>query len=167
MGSFRLATSTLHFHRTFNFTEMMLETVGKQLLHSCTSAINRQGISLPLDPQSQGRRLMGIIKQFQKEIFIYHSITGQESDLILHLYDLAKSCVFVKQSLPSAFRLFYTILLYKNTLSPEVTESICRVPSTSLFQPPQYTLPVHQCQIRYDHKTQILEQQNHSFPDKN
>ena len=34
------------------------------------------------------------------------------------------------------------------TPSPEVTESICRVPSTSFSQAPSYTLRVHQCRFR-------------------
>lgn len=94
----------------------MLETVEKSLLHSCTSAINRQGISLPLDPQSQGRRLLGIIES-ATHLFFYHSSTGQESDPILHLYDLAESCVFVKQSLLSALCLFFRSYLKKNSFS--------------------------------------------------
>ena len=40
----------------------------------------------------------------------------------------AESCVFIKQSLPS---LFFWPLIFKGTLSPEVTESFCRVPSIS------------------------------------
>jgi len=52
-GSFRLAANTLHFHRKYNFTEITLETVEKSLHHSCGTAINCQGISLPLDPQDR------------------------------------------------------------------------------------------------------------------
>ena len=36
----------------------------------------------------------------------------------------------------------------KGTSSPEVTRSICRVPSTSFSQAPEYTLLVHQCRFR-------------------
>ena len=46
-GSFRLTTVTRHLNREFNFTESMLETVGKSLRHSCRSELTRQGISLP------------------------------------------------------------------------------------------------------------------------
>jgi len=38
-----------------------LETVEKSLHHSCRSELTRQGISLPLDRQSYGRRLLGLI----------------------------------------------------------------------------------------------------------
>ena len=36
----------------------------------------------------------------------------------------------------------------RGTPSPEVTGSICRVPSTPLSQAPWYTLPVHLCRFR-------------------
>src|SRR5215472_610006 len=38
----------------------MLETAGKSLRHSCRSELTRQGISLPLDRYSYGRRLPGL-----------------------------------------------------------------------------------------------------------
>src|ERR671929_57764 len=47
MGSFRLTAGTSHLHEEFNFTESMLETVGKSLRHSCRSELTRQGMSLP------------------------------------------------------------------------------------------------------------------------
>ncbi|MBS4163025.1 hypothetical protein PRO82_000314 [Candidatus Protochlamydia amoebophila] len=37
----------LHLHSKFNFTRLILETVGKSLHHSCRSELTRQGISLP------------------------------------------------------------------------------------------------------------------------
>ena len=46
-GSFRLAANTLHLHREFNFTGLVLETVGQSLRHSCRTSIKCQGISLP------------------------------------------------------------------------------------------------------------------------
>src|SRR5690349_22291065 len=105
MGSFRLAINTLHFHRKFNFTEVILETVEESLLHSCTSAINRQGISLPLDRQKYSRRLLTIIRPACLPIYLFIS-TGQESDPIHHHFDFAESCVFDKQSFLSAYCLF-------------------------------------------------------------
>jgi len=39
--------STLHFHRAFTFTESSPETAERSLHHSCGTAINCQGISLP------------------------------------------------------------------------------------------------------------------------
>ena len=38
----------------------MLETAGKSLRHSCRSELTRQGISLPKDRYSYGRRLPGL-----------------------------------------------------------------------------------------------------------
>ena len=46
-GSFRLSAGTRHFHRDFNFTELLAETVWRSLRHSCRSELTRQGISLP------------------------------------------------------------------------------------------------------------------------
>ena len=48
-------------------------------------------------------------------------------------YNLAESCVFNKQSLPPLMCHFFR-LTKKNTPFPEVTESICRVPSILLSQ---------------------------------
>ena len=59
-GSFRLAAGTPHLHGDFNFTELVLETVGQSLRHSCRTPIKCQGISLPLDRQSYSRRLLGV-----------------------------------------------------------------------------------------------------------
>jgi len=65
---------------------------------------------------------------------IYLYSTGQESDSILHWLNLAKSCVFVKQSPLSAFcdKIFHYETLY--TLYTEVEESFCRVPLALLSQ---------------------------------
>src|SRR3954469_22080894 len=60
IGSFRLTAGTPHLHGEFNFAEPMLETVGKSLRHSCRSELTRQGISLPSDRYSYGRRLPGL-----------------------------------------------------------------------------------------------------------
>ena len=107
MGSFRLTTGMLHLHGRFNFNESILETVGQSLHHSCTSELTRQGISLPLDRHSYGRRLLGIrCIAFCKTKHFEPSSTGQVSDLIHHLKDLAKSCVFDKQSLSPVLCLY-------------------------------------------------------------
>jgi len=47
MGSSLLTAVTLHFHREFNFTELVLETAKQSLRHSCASELTWQGISLP------------------------------------------------------------------------------------------------------------------------
>jgi len=47
MGSLRLTAETLHIHREFNFTGLMLETAEQSLYHSCASEFTWQGISLP------------------------------------------------------------------------------------------------------------------------
>src|SRR3569623_3709979 len=60
MGSFRLTAGTSHLHEEFNFAESILETVGRSLRHSCRSELTRQGISLPKDRNSYGRRLPGL-----------------------------------------------------------------------------------------------------------
>ena len=58
----------------------------------------RQGISLPLDRQSYGRRLLGILFEAQPLLF-----TFQHRADVRHytsFYNLAMSCVFIKQSFP-------------------------------------------------------------------
>src|SRR3569623_3394649 len=60
MGSFRQTAGTPHLQGEFNFAEHVLETVGKSLRHSCRSELTRQGISLPKDRYSYGRRLPGL-----------------------------------------------------------------------------------------------------------
>ena len=60
MGSFRPVAGTRHLHRDYNFTESIVETVPKSLRLSCGSELTRQGISLPKDRYSYGRRLLGL-----------------------------------------------------------------------------------------------------------
>ena len=60
MGSFRPVAGTRHLHRDYNFTESVVETVPKSLRLSCGSELTRQGISLPYDRYSYGRRLLGL-----------------------------------------------------------------------------------------------------------
>src|SRR3990167_9832714 len=60
MGSFRLSAGRLHHHKHFNFAESLEETVWPSLRHSCRSELTRQGISLPQDRYSYGRRLPGL-----------------------------------------------------------------------------------------------------------
>jgi len=59
-----------------------------------------------------------------------HSSAGQVSDLIQYFNNLAKSCVYVIQSLFSI--LCYHIVKY-GAPSPEVTEQFCRVPLVLLI----------------------------------
>ncbi len=80
----------------------MLETAGKSLHHSCWSELTRQGVSLPLDRYSYGRRLLGI----GPDALNIRSFTCQHRAgvrLYTSSYDFAESCVFDKQSLPLGF----------------------------------------------------------------
>src|SRR4028118_2364859 len=60
MGSFRLAAGRGYLHPRYNFAESLVETAGMLLCHSCRSELTRQGISLPQDRYSYGRRLLGL-----------------------------------------------------------------------------------------------------------
>ena len=60
MGSFRPGAGNQHLHWYFNFTGCIVETVLKSLRLSCGSELTRQGISLPYDRYSYGRRLLGL-----------------------------------------------------------------------------------------------------------
>src|SRR5690606_29295950 len=59
-GSFRLDAATLHLHSDSTFCESRVETAPPSLRHSCRSELTRQGISLPQDRYSYGRRLPGL-----------------------------------------------------------------------------------------------------------
>ena len=60
MGSFRPGAGNQHIHWYFNFTGCIVETAPKSLRLSCGSELTRQGISLPSDRYSYGRRLLGL-----------------------------------------------------------------------------------------------------------
>ena len=60
MGSFRPGAGNQHLHWYFNFTGCIVETALKSLRLSCGSELTRQGISLPQDRYSYGRRLLGL-----------------------------------------------------------------------------------------------------------
>ena len=60
MGSFRPGAGNQHLHWHFNFTGCIVETVLKSLRLSCGAELTRQGISLPSDRYSYGRRLLGL-----------------------------------------------------------------------------------------------------------
>jgi len=75
--------------------------VGKLLHHSCRSELTRQGISLPLDRQSYGRRLLDIlIKATTLIIFMFS--TGQVSVPILIFTNLQRP-VFLLNSYSPQF----------------------------------------------------------------
>ena len=91
----------------------MLETAGKSLRHSCRSELTRQGISLPLDRYSYGRRLHGVLSKCYSHLnFTYQHRAGVR--LYTSSYDFAESCVFDKQSLPPF--LLYLTLVAQNRL---------------------------------------------------
>src|SRR6476661_10628595 len=99
MGSFRLAAGRLHHHKRFNFSESREETVWPSLRHSCRSELTRQGISLPWDRYSYGRRSPGL--QFKASLALTSPFNlpapGRRQPLYV-VFDLAETCVFVKQS---------------------------------------------------------------------
>ena len=66
MGSFRPVAGNQYLHWFFNFTGRVVETALKSLRLSCGSELTRQGISLPKDRYSYGRRLLGL--QFKASI---------------------------------------------------------------------------------------------------
>jgi len=95
-GSFRLAVGTLHLHKDFNFTELVLETVGQSLRHSCRTPIKCQGVSLPLDRQNYSRRLLGVIVKAKTFRFNLNS-TGQAS-VSIRLFSNLQRPVFLLNS---------------------------------------------------------------------
>ena len=50
-----------HLHGKFKFTGIMLETAKQSLRRSCRTELTRQGILLPQDHQSYGRRLLLLV----------------------------------------------------------------------------------------------------------
>ena len=93
----------------------VLETVGQSLHHSCRSELTRQGISLPLDRQSYSRRLLGV--KFKAKTFLLSYSTGQVSVPIHLLYELAETCVFIKQSLLLDFVTTFKVSLKSHSFS--------------------------------------------------
>src|SRR5260364_217662 len=98
MGSFRLAAGRLHHHNHFNFTESREETVWPSLLHSCRSELTRQGISLPYDRYSYGRRLPGLQSSACTPSFNLPA-PGRRHTLYVHLRVCRVLC-FIKQLQP-------------------------------------------------------------------
>ena len=99
MGSFRPVTGNRHLHRYYNFTGLVEETVFNSLDHSCRSELTRQGISLPQDRYSYGRRLLGL-QSGALHCCGHPSLTFQHRAgirLYTSSYDFAGPCVFVKQ----------------------------------------------------------------------
>ena len=60
MGSSRPVAGNRHLHRLYNFTQSVVETLPKSLRLSCVLELTRQGISIPYDRYSYGRRLLGL-----------------------------------------------------------------------------------------------------------
>lgn len=118
--------AVLHLHNNFNFIELALETAGQSLLHSCRTELTRQGILLPQDHQSYGRRLLVLHKKsFHFLNFALQHWAGVRFYTLS--FNFAESYVFIKQSLPP-FKFLALLTFY-----PEVTKLICRVPSTLLI----------------------------------
>ena len=92
-----------------------------------------------LGPSGLRPPFTGVYKKCVNKIFLPCS-TGQVSDFIHHLLNLAKSYVFIKQSLPPLF------CYLKSSSYPEVTKLICLVPLILLFLIPQFIQPINLCQ---------------------
>ena len=89
-GSFRLAISTPHLHGEFNFIEIILETVGQSLRHSCRTPIKCQGISLPLDRQITAAVYWGLKSKPKLFLLILQHWAGVS--LYTSFYKFAKTC---------------------------------------------------------------------------
>src|ERR1039457_4998803 len=150
MGSFRLATGRLHLHKHFNFAESRVETVWPSLRHSCRSELTRQGISIPSDCYSYGRRLPGLQSRACTPSFNLPA-PGRRHTLYVHSSCL-QSAVFL---LNIRSHLFFATALgsgctpspTSGTPSSEVTVSICRVPSPEFSQAPENIHLAHLCRF--------------------
>eukprot|EP01022_Parablepharisma_sp_SALTPOND_P019708 TRINITY_DN340_c0_g1_i12.p1 TRINITY_DN340_c0_g1~~TRINITY_DN340_c0_g1_i12.p1 ORF type:complete len:298 (+),score=-58.72 TRINITY_DN340_c0_g1_i12:268-1161(+) len=150
MGSFRLSAGRLHHHKHFNFAESQEETVWPSLRHSCRSELTRQGISLPQDRYSYGRRLLGLQSRACTPSFNLPA-PGRRHTLYVHFRVCRVLCFY--QTVAA------TILLqpfcppgagqsnYLGVPYPEVTVPICRVPSPEFSQAPQNTHLAHLCRF--------------------
>ena len=109
---FPSSCTELHLHSNFNFIKTILETVGQSLHHLCRTELTRQGILLPQDHQSYGRRLLEFIKYSVNHIFFtLQHWAGVR--FYTSFFNLTKSYVFIKQSLPPLFFLHYAFLFPK------------------------------------------------------
>ncbi len=105
----------------------MLETARESLRHSCRSELTRQGISLPLDRYSYGRRLLELILNANKHIQCFAGQHWAGVRPYTSSCDLAESCVFDKQSLPPF--LLYSHLVAQ--IEPCLSRSYaCSLPSS-------------------------------------
>ena len=127
-----------------------METARPSLRHSCRSELTRQGISLPQDRYSYGRRFTGAsIRSFLAWLTpsINSSSTGQASHRIRPLSVFAQCCVLINSC--SQLSIFDWQRRPRGTLptasvpSPEVTAPFCLVPSPEFSQAPEYSLPDH------------------------
>src|SRR5690606_21567652 len=101
MGSLRLAAGRLHHQNHVNFAESQEETVWPSLRHSCRSEQTRQGISLPSDRYSYGRRLPGLRSRACTPSLNLPA-PGRRHTLYVHLTCL-QSAVFLLNSRGSRF----------------------------------------------------------------
>ena len=101
MGSFRPGAGNQHLHWYFNFTGCIVETAPESLRLSCGSELTRQGISLPEDRYSYGRRLLGL--KFKASIALTSPLNlpapGRRQPMYLTLRFCIDSVVFAKQLL--------------------------------------------------------------------
>lgn len=111
MGSFRLAIIIPHLHGKFNFTESVLETVGKSLRHSCGMELTHQGVSLPQDRQNTAAVYLILVGSYSQPSICWG--TGQTSDLIRNL-KIQQSLVFL---LNSRFPVLYVTVVISRYLT--------------------------------------------------
>jgi len=98
-----------------------------------------------LDRQSYSRRLLSLIKHAFTSLFISSALGRRQTQYII--FSISQSPVFLVNSRSSLLSSSAYVPVSR-TLSPEVTESFCRVPSILFLQSPWYSLPIHRCQFR-------------------
>gem|GEM_PF-4124601 len=98
-----------------------------------------------MDRQSYSRRLLSLIKDAFTSLFISTALGRRQTQYII--FSISQSPVFLVNSRSSLLSSSAYVPVSR-TLSPEVTESFCRVPSILFLQSPWYSLPIHRCQFR-------------------
>lgn len=129
-GVFPSRYKILPFHSNVNFTELLMETVEKSLRRSCRTAINCQGILLPLDRQDTAAvywRLRRV--RLNKPTLPLQHWAGVRPYTTFSQF--AESCVFSKQSLFSlhfsftVFAVSYPLFRRYRIILPSSFTSIC------------------------------------------
>ena len=137
-GVFPSCRGRLHHHKHFNFAESLEDTVWPSLRHSCGSELT--------DKEFRYLRTVivtaAVYWDFNQELAPHHLIFQHRAGVrpYTSTFVLAESCVLVNScshrfsATLSTFGCTPTI--YQGIPSPEVTVSICRVPSPEFSQAP-------------------------------